>query len=164
MQTFLPYVNDFRSSAIVLDNKRLNKQLLEGRQIFAALLGLTKGWVNHPATRMWKNHETYLFEYLLAIKDECSKRGIKTDKNWFAIQEMYDEYFADNRNFDPPVWMSNEEIASKIEITHRANLYLKDPEYYEGFDYAVDTYRENVCCERCNYFWVTHKLWNNEEV
>ena len=78
MQTFLPYVYDFKQTARVLDNKRLNKQLLEGRQIYAALTGRSTGWVNHPATRMWAGHENMLVEYLEAIKNECDRRGIKT--------------------------------------------------------------------------------------
>ena len=50
MQTFVPFA-DFDMSAQSLDNKRLNKQLLEGRQVYQILAdNRTKGgWVNHQA-------------------------------------------------------------------------------------------------------------------
>lgn len=163
MQTFLPYVYNFDLSAKSLDNKRLNKQLLEGRQIYAALLGRTKGWVNHPATRMWKNHENMLYKYLYAIMRECKRRGIATEKNWTAIEELHHSNWHRGDNLTIPTWMTDESIAYKIEITHRANLYLKDPEYYFEFQRESKNYRKHVCCDRCNYYWFTHKLTNNEE-
>lgn len=158
MQTFLPYVGSFKMSAQTLDNKRLNKQLLEGRQIYSALLGKTIGWRNHPATLMWKNHENMLVEYLTAIKNECEKRGIKTEKNWAEIELMHNLNYHRGPNLIIPAWMRDEKIANKIEITHRANLFLKDPVHYEEFEYAVKHYRKHVCCETCNYYWFTHKM------
>ena len=60
MQTFLPYP-DFKQSAACLDYRRLGKQRVEGVQILKAILGEKslndkpyKGWLNHPATLMWK--------------------------------------------------------------------------------------------------------------
>lgn len=163
MQTFLPYVYNFDLSAQALDNKRLNKQLLEGRQIYAALLGRTKGWVNHPATRMWRNHENMLFKYLYAIMRECKKRGIATEKNWSAIEELHESNWHRGDGITIPGWMTDELIANKIEITHRGNLYNKDPEYYFEFQRESKKIRNNVCCDRCNYYWFTHKLINNKE-
>ena len=55
MQTFLPYA-DFNKSAEVLDNRRLNKQILEGYQILKVLGNPDPraGWRNHPAVKMWR--------------------------------------------------------------------------------------------------------------
>jgi len=164
MQTFLPYVDSFKLSAQSLDNKRLNKQLLEGRQIYAALLGNTIGWKNHPATLMWKNHENMLFEYLTAIKNECENRGIKTEKNWTEIKRMHNSNYHRGSGLTVPAWMSDERIASKIEITHRANLFIKDPIHYFEFEYATKKYRNSVCCEQCNYYWFTHKMTEEFEL
>lgn len=158
MQTFLPYVGNFKMTAQTLDNKRLNKQLLEGRQIYAALMGTTIGWRNHPATLMWKNNENMLMEYLTAIKNECEVRGIKTDKNWAEIERMHKFNYHRGPNLLIPAWMRNPDSANKIETTHRANLFLKDPAYYADFEYAVKKYRSMVCCDTCNYYWYTHKL------
>ena len=53
MQTFLPYP-DFAKSAACLDNKRLNKQIVECYQILRAITDPTYGWQNHPAVNMWR--------------------------------------------------------------------------------------------------------------
>ena len=55
MQTFVPYP-DLHDSAAVLDYRRLGKQRVEAYQIIRAALHLSKGWGNHPATRMWANN------------------------------------------------------------------------------------------------------------
>ena len=158
MQTFLPYVGNFKMSAQALDNKRLNKQLLEGRQIYSALMGQTIGWRNHPATRMWENHENMLMEYLTAIKNECVRRGIKTDKNWTEIERLHEWNWHRGSGLTIPAWMRDPTAANKIETTHRANLFIKDPIHYADFEYAVKKYRDMVCCDRCNYYWYTHRL------
>ena len=80
MQVFLPH-EDFTEAASVLDQKRLVKQLLEGRQILAAIAGETKGWVNHPATRMFRNSPNTLVAYLRAIAVEMGVREYKWENN-----------------------------------------------------------------------------------
>ena len=62
MQTFLPF-SSIRRSVSSLDNKRLGKQRVEVLQILKALSGETKGWVNHPATAMWRGYEDALVFY-----------------------------------------------------------------------------------------------------
>lgn len=149
MQTFVPYA-DFAESASVLDNKRLNKQLLEGRQIYSILYsGKRKGaWVNHPAVLMWRYRENALYMYLKAVKEECDARKISTVKNWDAITEMHESNWDRGGNTIMPEWWNDE----RVHQSHRNNLYVKNPEYYAEFihDYRV------TCCDRCNYFWPTH--------
>jgi hypothetical protein len=84
MQTFLPF-SDYELIAETLDNKRLNKQILEGYQILKILSGASESgaWRNHPAVLMWKNSEHYLDEYINYMAIEANYRGIKTDKNNF---------------------------------------------------------------------------------
>jgi hypothetical protein len=154
MQTFVPFDN-FKDSAAVLDNKRLNKQLLEGRQIYKILAsGQTSGaWVNHPAVKMWRGYDNALFDYLRVIKDECLYRNIQTQKNWNALTEMYEwNWNRGNSIVMPPWWGDN-----KVHQSHRNNLYRKDPEHYREFlnDKFV------ACCEKCNYVWPTHLLMYN---
>lgn len=156
MQTFVPYA-DFNQSAAALDNKRLNKQLLEGRQIYSILVsGRRSGaWVNHPAVKMWRNYDMALFEYLVAMKDECNDRGIATEKNWNAILELHDNNW--NRGSKvvmPPWWNDN-----RVHESHRNNLYVKDSDYYSMFSNA----NRIACCDKCNYFWPTHTLFYNAE-
>ena len=72
MQTFVPFDN-FIESSKSLDNRRLNKQLLEGRQIYKIIYTDQRSgaWANHPAVKMWRGCDTALFNYLVAIKNEC---------------------------------------------------------------------------------------------
>jgi hypothetical protein len=169
MQTFITHV-DFNISASHLDNKRLNKQLLEGRQILDVLATrrTVGGWVNHPAVRMWHGYERIFYKYLVAIKDECVKRGISTEKNWQAIEELMRK---GKYNFSPneinPWWLTDPSMAVRITQSHRANLYKKDPEYY--YDFAInaklfDEMRHRVvCCDKCNYCWPSHVAKQNQE-
>lgn len=157
MQTFVPYA-DFQRSAEVLDNKRLNKQLLEGRQIYSIISSgrTTGGWVNHPAVKMWRNRDNALFLYLEAMKDECDARGISTTKNWDAILEMHEWNWDRGSGVIMPMWWGDE----RVHESHRNNLYVKSPEMYAQFAYD----NRVTCCESCNYFWPTHTLYYNEEL
>lgn len=157
MQTFVPYPN-IMLSAQSLDSKRLNKQLLEGRQIYKILAtNQRKGaWVNHPAVKMWRNYDTGLYNYLWAIRNECAARGIKWEKNWDAIQTMHDNNWHRGDKVVMPAWWGDE----RIHQSHRNNLYVKDPEYYAGFSHDSRV----TCCESCNYFWPTHTLYYNAEI
>ena len=152
MQTFLPEYT-FAEAAAVLDQKRLVKQLLEGRQIMAALSGNSKGWVNHPATKMWRGHGAVLYYYLGAIRNEMERRGYKWENNWNEIEVMFHTYFRDE--FIYPAWMLSEEFTQVVN-THRANLHLKAPDFYPQYALETINYRNDVCCERCNYHWPTH--------
>ena len=157
MQTFVPYA-DLHESAVVLDNKRLNKQLLEGRQIYNILAEnrTSGGWVNHPAVKMWRNYDNALYAYLENVMLECVFRGISTEKNWSAITQMHDSNWDRGSNIVMPPWWGDE----RVHQSHRNNLYVKDPEYYAEFvhDDGVS------CCDKCNYFWPTHTLFYNAEL
>ena len=157
MQTFVPYA-DFDESAESLDNKRLNKQLLEGRQILGILATRrTSGaWVNHPAVKMWRGYEVALFNYLLSIRNECVYRGIQTEKNWNAIIDIHDEALYSKGYKELPRWWDDE----RVHQSHRNNLYRKDPDYYAEFSNEPFV----SCCDRCNYFWPTHTLFYNEDL
>lgn len=146
MQTFVPFDNLIESSKS-LDSRRLNKQLLEGRQIYKIIYTDQRSgaWTNHPAVKMWRGYDDALFNYLVAIKDECVSRGIKTDKNWSAITEMHSDVPSPSSLIEMPLWWGDE----RVHQSHRNNLYRKDPEYYAEFmnDEFVS------CCNKCSYFW-----------
>ena len=123
MQTFLPYPS-FMESAQALDRQRLGKQRVEGLQILRALNGDTKGWVNHPATKMWRGHEMALVQYTFAMCIEWKKRGYK-DTCMEKIALLAD----DNRHSwggGDPVWLGDE----ALHRSHRSNLLRKAPEHY----------------------------------
>jgi len=127
MQTFLPYP-DFRESAQVLDYRRLGKQRVEAMQILKALRGETKGWVNHPATKMWCGYEDALGLYMNVMIREWISRGYNN------TMELYD--FGDRLGelIDLPPWFGDPEV----HASHRANLLRKDPEYYGAFNWTED--------------------------
>lgn len=149
MQTFVPFANTALSAA-ALDSKRLNKQLLEGRQIYQILAQnkRTGGWVNHPAVKMWRNYDTGLYYYLRVIKDECVRRGIQTEKNWTAIEDMHEHNWHRGDNVVMPPWWGD----NRVHESHKYNLHQKDSAFYSHF-YDAKSY---TCCDRCNYFWPTH--------
>lgn len=160
MQTFVPYPN-LRLSATALDSKRLNKQLLEGRQIYGILsAGKTTGaWVNHPAVKMWRSYDNGLYAYLYEIKEECVRRGIQTKKNWEAIEEMHEWNWNRGGNVVMPPWWRDE----RVHLSHRQNLYAKDPIAYYHFHESASQPKSH-CCDKCNYFWPTHILFYNGEL
>ena len=99
-----------------LDGKRLNKQKVEAMQIINALNGKSKGWINHPAVKMWEGHIDGLKYYFNKIVEECIKRGFKN------TLELYDV----DDNIDMPWWFAWKPLIQ----THRSSLLRKMPEYY----------------------------------
>lgn len=134
MQTFLPYIGEAENShayyeecAGLLDQKRLGKQRVENLQIMTALF-TGKGWVNHPAVKMWRGHEWSLLLYQDAIcKEWIHQCGFKDT----CLVKTIRVYF-DNADLSPtadhsdPPWLGNEALSR----SHQSNLIRKDPEYY----------------------------------
>ena len=121
MQTFLPE-KSFIESVQVLDWRRLGKQRVEAHQILNVLLGRTqtKGWRNHPITKMWAGYENALKVYFNICVHEWIRRGYR---NTMKLEEMPET------PIDYPHWFGNEQFHS----SHRANLLRKDYEYYSQF-------------------------------
>lgn len=126
MQTFLP-LKDFKKSAEILDYRRLGKQRVEVLQLLKALSGETKGWVNHPATRMWKGHINSLVEYGEAMCNEWISRGYKdTCLDKIKIYKQIDTPTVN------PRWLGNKEF----HASHRSNLLRKKLDYYYKFGWT----------------------------
>jgi hypothetical protein len=122
MQTFLPDHSYF-VSARILDRQRLGKQRVEAYQILRALRGESKGWVNHPATRMWRGYERSLIIYTELICQEWIDRGYKD-----SIKPKVSAMLADYPDYVSPPWLTYELIR-----THQSNLVRKNPHYYRPF-------------------------------
>lgn len=155
MQVFLSEYK-FEDVAKALDTKRLVKQLLEGRQILQTLSGESAGWRNHPAVKMFIGHEGVLYLYLTAIRDEMKSRGYKWENNWEVIERVHTQYFPNQERAILPEWMDGEEF-DRVVITHRGRLYAKAPELYPQYELEYNIHRDYVCCDKCNYYWTTHK-------
>lgn len=155
MQTFLPSSNFFLA-AKMLDSKRLNKQILEGYQILNVLSGMSNGWKNHPAVKMWAGHELSLFTYVKAMIGEAKSRGIKTDKNEDNLQALFTKV-GESWGSGLPDWFFNETSLMRVVTTHKVNLFKKDPMYYANFQTAEHSPYNAPCCDTCKYYWVTHE-------
>jgi hypothetical protein len=152
MQTFITDTPSNDYGVQYLDQKRLVKQLLECRQIMAALAGETKGWVNHPATKMWRGSEVYLYYYARAVKNEMALRGYSYEKNWAELNRLVELFDWD---VDEPAWFHDSEYI-KVMYTHRGRLFIKNEELYPLWSEQGKHYTDYVCCDRCNYYWPTH--------
>jgi len=124
MQTFLPHKEYWRSAAC-LDNKRLGKQRVEVLQILKTLAGLSQGWRNHPAVKMWRGHELQLAFYGVCICAEWRRRGFR-DSCGEKITQMASRFQDDS--FDMPSWL-DEDFCQR----HRSALLKKDPEHYRQY-------------------------------
>jgi hypothetical protein len=127
MQTFLP-VPDFAASARILDNARLGKQRVEAYQIIRTLDGVTKGWRNHPAVRMWRGYEPALLTYALAICDEWDRRGYPDTVRGKLAEHLREE----DRPVHLPPWLGDE----ALHASHRSNLLRKDAEFYGAYGWT----------------------------
>lgn len=149
MQTFVPLTSSFEDIARTLDRARLNKQALEGWQILMTLLELDprgehrtpKGWVNHPAVKMWRGHEVTLYLYIQAMVAEWKRRGYKStigDKAKATINTAISIGLLDIGGSTPPKWLSNAETFKQVAASHRLALLSKDYEWYSQFGWPED--------------------------
>jgi hypothetical protein len=110
----------------VLDYQRLGKQRVEAKQLIDTILDRPtksgkprKGWVNHPAVRMWRNYPGGLQLYYNLVVIEWIDRGYK---NTMQLEQVQYPVVM-------PVWLGDE----KFHASHRSNLLRKDPEHYSQF-------------------------------
>jgi hypothetical protein len=161
MQTFVPLTSTVDDIAKVLDNKRLNKQALEGWQILMTLLELDpqgnhrvpKGWYNHPAVKMWRGHEMALFMYVNAMVEEWKSRGYKSTigtKAWGTIQVAMSKGLINDKKLDAPNWIDDKNRFEQVASSHRLALLNKDYEWYSQFGWAEDT---GTKPETYEYIW-----------
>jgi len=128
MQTFLPYP-DFVQTAKILDYRRLGKQRVEAWQILNTLRGTSngRGWVNHPATKMWRGYEMALIHYGIAMCEEWIRRGYKD-----TLLPRFKSLIPNPNiiySFELPSWIGDE----KFHRSHRSNLLRKKPDFYRQF-------------------------------
>ncbi len=136
MQTFLPYP-DIAKSVQVLDMRRLGKQRVEAHQILNVFTNqtTTKGWRNHPATKMWEGYEETLGFYMNACIDEWKSRGYKNTMKYYPTASLS----------KMPTW-----FGGQIHTTHRSNLLRKDKQYYGKFNWSEP--------DNLPYYWPSHAV------
>jgi hypothetical protein len=132
VQTFLPYP-DFAASAAALDERRLGKQRVEALQILRALTRERYGWKNHPAVRMWIDHEEALASYAMEICAEWVRRGHPDTCAATMLDDLAEAGFGAPRSQSElaargglPPWLGDE----RLHRSHRVALVRKDPASY----------------------------------
>lgn len=121
MQTFLPYP-DFAESAQVLDRQRLGKQRVEALQILRTLAGLSAGWANHPAVRMWRGYAACLSLYGIAVCKEWRARGYKDN----CLVQFLNIHPDGPPGCVQPPWLGD----PAFHLSHKSNLVRKLPGHY----------------------------------
>jgi hypothetical protein len=118
MQTFLPY-ESFMDSAKVLDYRRLNSQRREAHGIVKILTGNSKGkgWVVHPAVKMWSGYDEMLKLYFNIIVKEWIDRGYVNNYEYFNIDEL---------KLIKPWWLGDKDFHRAM----RSRLIEKNESFY----------------------------------
>ncbi|MBO8189290.1 MSMEG_6728 family protein [Streptomyces spirodelae] len=133
MQTFLPFA-DFRSSAMVLDRRRLGKQRVEALQVLRGLTVPGYGWRHHPAVRMWTGYEEALVRYGLEVcnlwreqghQDRCAPTLV-SDLRVFRPGTSVRHQAQLAAAGELPPWLGDD----AFHRSHRSALVRKDPDIY----------------------------------
>ena len=112
MNIFLPYETDITKSVQALDDKRLNKQILEVKQILDVTMGKSAGYANHPVTQWYKKYPKFLIEYFANCLTEYKFRFGKEHKYTdigrkylpiigFGIYIKWEPYYAEGSKSNP---------------------------------------------------------------
>ena len=130
MQTFLTFhepvitpntsTHPYVLTAWALDYRRLGKQRVEAKQILLALEGQSRGWVNHPATRMWRDYTSSLVYYGRVMCEEWIRRGYNDN-----LLPFFNERLCYGSGDYIPKWLTEEFVTA-----HRSNLIRKDEAFY----------------------------------
>lgn len=118
MQVFI--VGSPFETAIALDKRRLNKQIIECKQILDALDG-AKAWRNHPCVLQYRGHKEWLRLYKRCLESFVEYEEFGTDMAKDNIRVYDHTCFL----MTPP--FHTEEYFDQM----KRRLYTKMPEYYK---------------------------------
>lgn len=121
MNTFLPEA-DFAESAAILDSLRLNKQIVETKQILDAING-AEAWAHHPIVTMWRNYVPALLYYGLTMAVEFDRRAGYQHK----FQPLFEHQLL-AADIVLPCW-----LCTLVTDSHKAALVYKRPAHYRRF-------------------------------
>lgn len=124
MQVFLPY-NSLPEVAECLsrDRRRYNKQIIECRQIIAAIKGESKAWSNHPIVWQYRDYVYFLINYMNYM--EAFEAGFGFADDLIAPPFAYDQEYLNS---------------------HKRRLYQKNPEAFAEFAEYDNGDTSNLYC------------------
>lgn len=115
MQVFTPYPEPFKT-ADCLDDRRLNRQIIECKQILTAIKGESTAWKNHPVVKQYRDHIPYLQNYM-----DCLKAY---KDNYLDASIIYS---------DCAMLYKPEFLTTEFCNQHKRRLYTKDSNFYAAF-------------------------------
>jgi hypothetical protein len=145
MQTFLP-TPDFLETAKILDNKRLNKQIVEAYQILSGRVP-TK---NHPACLMWEGHEYDLSRYIATL---CSEYYMRFGKSHAIREHLQGVKFYSFNSTKKPFWLGD----GLFHFSQRVNLLRKDFDYYHTKKFFGGISKDSLDRYPKGYYWPVAK-------
>lgn len=113
MQVFI--IGEVKDTATALDKRRLNKQIIECRQIIDAIHGTGKGWFNHPVVKMYTDHVNWLRCYMWYLEE------YQSSESDLLMLMHFNKYCNENK---PP--FHTEEFFQQM----KRRLYTKDNQHY----------------------------------
>lgn len=138
MQVFI--IGTPLETAIALDAKRLNKQIIECGQILDALNG-EKAWRNHPCVLQYNEHKKWLWLYMSVLAE------------YYQINHL--DWLSDEgkESLKPLMYHWNEKALKKTPYWHtqeyfdqmKRRLYTKDKVHYKQWEYLGTS--------NCNWYW-----------
>lgn len=139
MQVFVPYASPYRV-ATCLDARRLNKQIIECRQILAAIRGESNAWMNHPCVKMYRDHAEWLEYYMYCL--ECYADA-------YRLEKLNEDSDADEVYNLAKGWSIKADAITPPFLTdefckhHQCRLFTKDPGWYRDFFTHCEESAEN---------------------
>lgn len=130
MQVFV--IGDVLETAKCLDRRRLNKQIIECKQILATIRGTSNAWKNHPCVIQYQKDIVYLEAYL-----QCLEYYVKGEIT-LAIDADYDAWIYQ------PIWHTKAYYDNM-----KKRLYTKDHNHYKQFEHLGESNE--------NWYWVNNK-------
>ena len=115
MQVFI--IGTPLATAMALDRKRLNKQIIECQQILDALNG-AKAWSNHPCVLQYCGYEKWLEHYLSCLTLYKNNAGIHA------------KVCSDLAQMSKPEWHTTEYFDQM-----KRRLFEKDDEHYKQWSH-----------------------------
>ena len=138
MQVFVPSSKPM-ACAMVLDSRRLNKQVIECRQILAAIRGEKSAWANHPCVLMYSNHVEWLENYMKCLDCVREARNVHYEDYDEGVEllELAEEWRAQADAITPPF------LTEEFCKHHRDRLFTKSPEWYRDLFTLCEESYEN---------------------
>lgn len=137
MQIFI--IGSPLDTAMCLDKKRLNKQIIECQQILKAIWGESKAWANHPCTIQYREHRSWLINYLNTLIHY--RRYIVLQNGFYLDAAKICDCCANKMipDFHTSAYFDN----------MKKRLYTKNPEHYNQWENLGESYE--------NWYWVDNK-------